>query len=1135
MNKIGRYKILKRLGEGGFGEVFLALDPTIEREVAIKIFRPKDENLIAFATSSVDEGLTILRARFLQEAKILAGLEEATHVVGVLEFGELEDGAPWYAMPYVPDNLSNHLGSDIFDKRAIAELDEAKRPKALPLDQALNWLHQIIDGLASAHENQLVHRDIKPANILLTNKGIVRIADFGIAKMPDGQQSTVSHLGMGSRNYMAPEQRESAKHVDARADVYSLGRLAYRMITGVLPTGRFVDPNVVQPALSQAVNDVIIKAITEDSDGRYKNCQELKSVFEKVLKEGSSISDENATSATMVEGPSAKLRDEIVPLKNRLKELLLAHGEIPASAQMEIEALSAIADVSESDILELTRQLSQQHKTVIVPKRNFVKHLEAKAASNPEGLGKGVRAALINAGTTAGFSQQEVTAKLEELLPTADNESAEEPVPKNVAHLPIDVTQQSFDTAATTGGQANSNDIVSTQRILKRLGYQVAESGRLDVRTQQAIKEFEEAQNLKQTGDVDPLLQQALQQEFTKQDKQVWDEALKSKQAKSLKAYAKAWPDGAYVNQVDKTLEQWVWRAATQKNTIQAYQYYLKEYANGLHRTQAVAAEDEAAWVAACEKNSKEAYQIYANNYPQGTHIGDVETAQAKVVWGLAQQENTLKSYQQYLDNNPQGQYRDHAEIGLAELKTQAARKALYKKIIAVTVTFAIAVSGSWWQITADDRAWEHAKTQNNRQTYQQFITDWYSSDYARQAQQRLDKLEDSYWQSQQKVLLGEQGILSHNSNLGLLEDYTKSYPNGRYSKQVKQQQAEVEKLSWEYASEQNNVDLLVSYKTTFPQGKHTAAADAQLGKIDDIAWQKAININTKKAYVQYQRSFSQGQYSDQVATKIKAITDEANAKAKAKAEAQKNLLANKQRLEKELVALNRYVGKLVKIPSGTFQMGSNEASDEKPIHRTSVASFHMQEHEVTWAQYQSCIDAGACSAASDQGYGKGSKPVINISWNDITKKYIPWLNKQTGMRFRLPTEAEWEYAARAKSNTKYTWGNAIRCSQARYGVFRGICGNARETIAVKSYAPNSFGLYDMHGNVREWVQDCYHDSYSGAPNNGSARTSCNSKFHVLRGGAFINEADNLRSADRSNNTADGQNYASGFRLAHDL
>ena len=170
MEQVGRFKVLRRLGGGGFGEVWLGLDETIKREVAIKVFKPKDENLIEFATSSDTEGLDVLRARFVNEARILASLEEEPHVVNVMEFGELEDGSPYYVMPYLHQSLSDLLGKDVFDVAAVGELPEAERPRSIPLEQALTYLEQILMGLSVAHKQGLVHRDIKPDNILLSDQ-----------------------------------------------------------------------------------------------------------------------------------------------------------------------------------------------------------------------------------------------------------------------------------------------------------------------------------------------------------------------------------------------------------------------------------------------------------------------------------------------------------------------------------------------------------------------------------------------------------------------------------------------------------------------------------------------------------------------------------------------------------------------------------------------------------------------------------------------------------------------------------------------------------------------------------------------------------------------------------------------------
>ena len=226
------------------------------------------------------------------------------------------------------------------------------------------------------------------------------------------------------------------------------------------------------------------------------------------------------------------------------------------------------------------------------------------------------------------------------------------------------------------------------------------------------------------------------------------------------------------------------------------------------------------------------------------------------------------------------------------------------------------------------------------------------------------------------------------------------------------------------------------------------------------------------------------------------------------------------------------------RIPAGSFRMGDIQGggnSDEKPVHRVRIKAFLLGKTEVTFAQWDACVAAGGCSRKpSDEGWGRGSRPVINVSWKDITEQFIPWLNKTTGKRYRLPTEAEWEYAARAGSETKYSWGNSIGRNKANCDG----CGSRwddSKTAPVASFATNGFGLYDMHGNVWEWTQDCWNSSYRGAPSDGSAWLSGNCSLRVLRGGSWNNFPDVLRSAIRSWSSTDLRYYFDGFRLARTL
>ena len=218
----------------------------------------------------------------------------------------------------------------------------------------------------------------------------------------------------------------------------------------------------------------------------------------------------------------------------------------------------------------------------------------------------------------------------------------------------------------------------------------------------------------------------------------------------------------------------------------------------------------------------------------------------------------------------------------------------------------------------------------------------------------------------------------------------------------------------------------------------------------------------------------------------------------------------------------------MVVIPGGRFRMGCQSDDgdcyeDEKPVREVRIASFALSKHEVTFAQWDACVSGGGCGGyrPDDEGRGRADRPVVNVSWKDA-QAYVSWLSRQTGEDYRLPTEAEWEYAARAGTTTKYSWGDEIGQNRANC---RG-CGSRwdnSETAPVGSFPANAWGLHDMHGNVWEWVQDCWNGSYAGAPVDGSAWLSGDCSERVLRGGSWINYPGYLRAAYR-------YGYSSGFR-----
>ena len=224
-------------------------------------------------------------------------------------------------------------------------------------------------------------------------------------------------------------------------------------------------------------------------------------------------------------------------------------------------------------------------------------------------------------------------------------------------------------------------------------------------------------------------------------------------------------------------------------------------------------------------------------------------------------------------------------------------------------------------------------------------------------------------------------------------------------------------------------------------------------------------------------------------------------------------------------------------IPAGSFRMGCVSGrdcyDDEVPVHEVAISSFELSKHEVTFEEYDRFTDATGRDRADDAGRGRGDRPVIIVSWKDAVA-FTEWLSVETGERYRLPSEAEWEYAARAGSITAYSWGEEMGTNRANCDG----CGSpwdGEQTAPVGSFSANAWGLHDMHGNVWEWVQDCWNESYRGAPTDGSAWESGDCALRVLRGGAWDSGPWYLRSALRGRiDTGVRLNFI-GFRVARTL
>jgi formylglycine-generating enzyme required for sulfatase activity len=314
------------------------------------------------------------------------------------------------------------------------------------------------------------------------------------------------------------------------------------------------------------------------------------------------------------------------------------------------------------------------------------------------------------------------------------------------------------------------------------------------------------------------------------------------------------------------------------------------------------------------------------------------------------------------------------------------------------------------------------------------------------------------------------------------------------------------------------------------------AASPAYDPRAAELAlWQSVERIGTAEAYRAYLTQYPNGQFSSVAKLQLAALSRPvagSGSSASSTASVVGGLPAPPLGVFRDCADCPE----MVHIPAGSFLMGSAESEtgrefDEGPQHRLQMPAFAIGKYAVTFAEWDVCVATGGCSKKPDDLWGRGRQPVIQVNWNDA-QQYVRWLSTKTGHRYRLPSEAEWEYAARAGTTTAYYWGDDIGRGHADCSG----CGSQwdrKQTALVGSFDPNPWGLYDMLGNVEQMTQDCLHDNYNGAPTDGSAwATGGDCTRRVARGGYWNFSTSQIRAAFRSSNPVDTAHTTTGFRVA---
>jgi formylglycine-generating enzyme required for sulfatase activity len=300
---------------------------------------------------------------------------------------------------------------------------------------------------------------------------------------------------------------------------------------------------------------------------------------------------------------------------------------------------------------------------------------------------------------------------------------------------------------------------------------------------------------------------------------------------------------------------------------------------------------------------------------------------------------------------------------------------------------------------------------------------------------------------------------------------------------------------------------------------------------------------------------------------RVTAAKDKAKIEARAASELASSEILKRERAEARLAAAEQRLAadveealkpqedfqecadcpRMVVIPAGNFWMGSDDEAErfdnEGPRHKVTFSRpFAVGVYAVTFSEWDACVAAGGCGGytPSDEGWGRGDRPVINVSWKEA-RAYVAWLSKHTRAHYRLLSEAEREYAARAGTSTPFWWGSSITPKQANYdGNYVYAGGGSKgaycqKTLSVRSFTPNPWGLYQVHGNVWEWVEDCWHANYDGAPPDGSAWAAKSCDARVLRGGYWFGRPQWIRAASRAASDTGFRSSYVGFRVARTL
>jgi formylglycine-generating enzyme len=1175
-----RYTEESVLGKGGFGEVILATDTRLGRKVAIKRIQGK----AARSKTAVQ--------RFLTEAKSIATLSH-NNIVQIYDYGRATDG-PFLIMECVQ-------GGSLLDLSRKGPIEQ---------DEAVKIFSQVCDGLAKAHAENIIHRDIKPANILMTEDGVPKLTDFGLAKDDTADTGmTMEGAVIGTLDFMPPEQRKGAEFTDHRSDLWSLAATFYQMLTGKSP--KVINITSLPPKLQS----VVAKALEESKEDRFQSAVEMR---EAILQAHSGKMD---TSRSLGEGECPQCATAN-PSGNKYCD--------ECGASLQVKCLNCESDIAiwnkacrecgtQQDLLvkDGLNNLQTKHDAAEAF-LNELKFDDALKAASEIGEQKDLRLQQFAAwheefSARLDSSRTSEHARLEEILREAhaheqayDYEAGLQSLTQVAPSLKQTVASGSEDTAdvlterlTTKHSSLKELEGIVRERITKReiAGLLPIVDELLSLKPDrpevQKLKEQLEKRDADLLDAREVAVKQATQQLADQQYAEAVatlstvSEEASSEQLEELKTKASdllnqlntlrdkitTAVNGNHLKGLLPAVQECLALKADQDDLVKLKQNLIDHEAKMDARNQQIISQAQQHMHQLQFDAVVQTLDTIAPEYQTVTTTGLVQQAQqlseqrqgvlstVSVDLSKERYKATIKKIRNYLREIAEADLQDpQLQQMLDEVKgkeSASIRKKRFVKLgIAAACVVVVLITGVVIKIKLDAKALENAIAYGNWETVLELdpnnVEGLRLQAAAAETAARQKAVAAALAKGDWKVVL----VLDPGNIEGLRLQAAAAETAARQ----KAVAAALAKGDWKVVLvlDPGNIEGL---RLQAAAEEKTAADKDAAAKAASVA--AALAQGNWKAVLVLDPDNSEGLQMQAAAEKAAMEKAAAVTAALAKGDWKTVLsldpdnkeglrmqaIAEKAAAEKAAVVIlarapitNTIGMKLKEIPTGTFLMGSpatdkGRQDDEHQHEVTITKSFYMQTTEVTQEQWKSVM--GIAPWKGEDYVKEGDNyPAVYVSWNDAVA-FCKRLSKQEGKTYRLPTEAEWEYACRAGTETAWSFGN----DENKLGDYAWYDGNADDIgeeyahqVGLKK--PNAWGLRDMHGNLPEWCHDYYGKDYYQQSPEQDPQGPASRSFRVFRGGAWNYGPRNARSALRNRFVADYRNYEpifTSFRVVREL